>query len=197
MARVVRYAELGDDPPPNIDPRMIEPPVLLFDAAILSHMTMGQALLMKGRQDYFVRWHDGFDGHGRGRRVDGTDERKPDREIDFGFGHYFGPNLTSVFGYRVTSRVGAENRFFAGARYRLPYFVDLTVTADDDRDLRFEAERALQVTDRGALFGRLEYDTLTYADWEVGATWTIDQQLGLMATYDSDHGLGFGVTLSL
>jgi len=197
MARVVRYAELGDEPPPNIDPRMIEPPALLFDAAFLTHMTMGQVLLMKGRQDYFLRWHDGFDGHGRGRRVAGTEEREADREIDLGFGHYFGPNLMSVFGYRVTNRVRAENRFFAGARYRLPYFVELTVTADDDRDLRFEAERALQVTARGALFGRVEYDTLTYGDWEVGASWTLDQQLGLTLGYDSDHGFGVGVTLSL
>jgi FtsP/CotA-like multicopper oxidase with cupredoxin domain len=75
--------------------------------------------------------------------------------------------------------------------------VHASVTADDELDVRVELEKSLQITARGALFGAVEYDTNTYGDWSTGVTWTLLKELGLIAQYDSDHGFGAGVTISL
>lgn len=193
MARVLSYAELGEDHQPTLDPRMDQLGFFYLDAALLSHMSMGNARWMQGREMYFGAWRGGYDedegGHGHGHARE--------REIDLGWAHYLGPNHSTVAGYRFTDRRGAQNRFFAGVQYRLPYLVHATLTADDDRDLRLGLEKSLQVTARGALVGSVEYDTNTYADWSLGATWTLDKELGFSVQYDSDHGFGAGVTVRL
>jgi len=198
MARAISYAQLGEDHEVSLDPKMIEPSFLFLDAAVMNHMTMAHVMWMKGREDFFVRWHGGYgdDGEGMGHNANdgGHDE---EREIDLGWSHYFDPNLSSVLGYRFTNDQDAEDRFFAGVRYRLPYMVHASLTADDELDVRVELEKSLQITARGALFGAVEYDTNTYTDWSTGVTWTLLKELGLIAQYDSDHGFGVGVTISL
>jgi hypothetical protein len=62
---------------------------------------------------------------------------------------------------------------------------------------RVGLEKPPQLTARSALFGGIEYDTNTDADWDVGLSWTLGRHIGLAAQYDSDHGFGVGVTLSL
>jgi FtsP/CotA-like multicopper oxidase with cupredoxin domain len=200
MARVISYAEQGEDHTPSLDPKMIEPSFFFLDAAFMSHMSTGHAMWMKGREDLFVRWHGGYehgdDGEDMGHMSgDGGDDEE--REIDLGWSHYFDPNLSSVLGYRFTNDEDAEDRVFGGVRYRLPYMVHATLTADDELDFRVELDKSLQITARGALFGAVEYDTNTYGDWSTGVSWTLLKELGLIAQYDSDHGFGAGVTISL
>jgi hypothetical protein len=163
---------------------------------------MGHVMFMQGREDFFVNWDIGYggddhdDGHGmhHGEAQGGHED---EREIDVGWSHYVNPNLSSILGYRFTDIDGADDRFFAGARYRLPYLIESSLTVDDDGDLRGRLAKSLQLTARGALFGAVEYDTGTYADWSSGASLTLLKQLGLIAEYDSDHGLGVGVTVRL
>lgn len=205
MARVVSYAEQGEDHEPTVDPRMLEPLFFFLDAAFLTHMAEGHAMVMKGRDDFFVHWHGGYDSHsdtdehgGAHGGAHGSGHGDDDeREIDLGWSRYFGPNLSSVLGYRFTNEDRADDRFFGGVRYRLPYLVHATLTLDDEFDARLELEKSLQITGRGALFGSVEYDTNTYGDWAAGVTWTLDKELGLIAQYDSDHGFGVGVTIRL
>jgi hypothetical protein len=143
-------------------------------------------MLMRGREDVFVRWHGGYEqGH------DGK------REVDLGASHHFGPNLTGLAGYRFTTEEHTEDRMFAGARYRLPYFVHATVTADSESDWRFELEKSLRLTLRWSLTGHVEYDTNTYGDWSLETAWTVSKRMGAIARYDSDHGLGVGLSLRL
>jgi hypothetical protein len=187
MARVVSYLELGADHQPALDPAMIAPSYLFVDAAVLSNMTQGHAMLMSGRNDYFARWHSGYGN-------DGNDEM---REVDLGLSHSYDPNLSALAGYRFTTKQHAEDRVFAGARYRLPYLVYATFSADSEADLRFELEKSLRLSARWSLEGRVEYDTNTYTDWKLGTTWTVTKQVGAIAQYDSEHGLGVGVTVRL
>jgi hypothetical protein len=110
---------------------------------------------------------------------DGGNDKE--REIDVGWSHYVDPNLSTVLGYRFTNEGNGEDRFFGGVRYRLPYMVHTSLTADDELDVRVELEKSLQITARGALFGAVEYDTNTYSDWSTGVTWTLLKQVGLIA----------------
>ncbi len=187
MARVLSYLELGADHQPVLDPAIIAPSYLFLDAAFLSNMTQGHAMLMTGRNDFFARWHSGY-GNG------GNDEM---REVDLGMSHYYNPNLSALAGYRFTTEERAEDRLFAGARYRLPYLVYATATADSEAGLRFELEKSLRLSARWSLVGRVEYDTNTYTDLRIGTTWTLSKALAAIAQYDSDHGLGVGVTVRL
>ncbi len=187
MARVVSYLELGAEHQPTLDPAMIAPSYLFLDAAFLSNMTQGHAMLMSARNDFFARWHSGYGN-------DGNDELS---EVDLGLSHYYDPNLSALAGYRFTTKQHAEDRLFAGARYRLPFLVYATASADSEADLRFELEKSLRLCARWSLAGRVEYDTNTYTDWRLSTTWTVTKQFGAIAQYDSEHGLGVGVTVRL
>ncbi|MEZ6013652.1 MAG: multicopper oxidase domain-containing protein [Planctomycetota bacterium] len=197
MGRVVSYASLGADHMPTLPPALNSPSYAFLDATFLTHMSMGMAMWMRGREDFYVRWNGGYsdsEAHSGAGRHHGHSE---EREIDLGWSHYVDANLSTMAGYRFTNVDGAANRFFVGARYRLPYLVRATVTADDDRDVRVGLEKRLQITARGALFGSVEYDTGSYADWATGGAWTLDKELGLTVMYTKDHGFGVGVSLQL
>ena len=187
MARVVSYLELGAEHQPVLDPAMIAPTYLFLDAAVLSNMTEGHVMLMSGRNDFFARWDTGY----------GIEDHDSKGEVDLGLSHYYDPNLSALAGVRFTSKEHAEDRLFAGAHYRLPYLVYATVSADTEADLRFELVKSLRLGARWSLAGHVEYDTNTYTDWKLGTTWTATKQIGAIVQYDSEHGLGVGVTVRL
>ena len=182
MARVFSYREQGEDHTPTGDPALIDPVFYFLDANVQTSMTMGRAWLMRGDDDLVLRWDLGFD------------EEHEDREVDLLWMHTLDVNLATVLGYRNTSVHGAEDRFFAGLRYRLPYLVNAELTLDDEADLRLALEKELMLTNRLGVEGRLEYDTLTDTESEAGLTWTLTKRLGLTAGYHSEHGAGVGLT---
>ena len=55
------------------------------------------------------------------------------------------------------------------------------------------------VTDDQVQFtaGSLEYDTNTEEEWSVGGNWVLSKHFGLTIQYDSDHGLGAGLSFRL
>ena len=93
--------------------------------------------------------------------------------------------------------VGAEDRAFGGARYRLPYFVMTTLTLDSEGDLRLQLDKEQRLMDRLTLFGRYEFDTNTEEEWTVGARWTASKSFGFVIQEHSGHGFGAGLFLRL
>ncbi|MFT7679909.1 MAG: FtsP/CotA-like multicopper oxidase with cupredoxin domain [Planctomycetota bacterium] len=185
MARVFSYRGQAPDHRPSIDPKLLNPTFAFVDAVVQSHMTMGRAVVMQGRNDYLVRWDAGIDA-----------EEHEDREIDVAWSRYVDQNLSSILGYRFTNVHGASDRLFGGVRYRLPYLVKSELTLDERGDLRISLEKEYMLSNRLAAFASGEYDTNTYTEWEAGLGWTLSKRFGLVASYHSEHRAGFGLSFS-
>ena len=185
MARVFSYRGQGLDHRPSVDPKLLNPTFVFVNAAVQSHMTMGRAVVMRGREDFLVRWDAGIDA-----------EEHEDREIDVAWSHYNDRNLSSIVGYRFTNVRGASDRLFGGVRYRLPYLVQSELTLDERGDLRLGLQKEYMLTTRLAAFASGEYDTNTYAEWEAGLGWTLSKRIGLVASYHSEHRAGIGLSFS-
>ena len=180
MARVVSYQEQGEHHQPSIDPKLLNPTFFMGELSIQSHMTMGMAMVMRGREDFYASWNYGFHEH-------------DEYEIDLGWKHYFNPNVSSLVGYRFTNEHGSEDRFFAGVEYRLPYLVYSTVTIDSEGDARIQLEKDFQITGRLSITPEVQYDTGSQWEWGISADYMINRNFSLTAGYDSEHGLGGGI----
>ncbi len=184
MARVVSYAEQGEDHEPTYDPKLKNMKMWMVDGSIQSHMTMGMAMLMKGREDYYAMWEYGWYDH-------------EEYEVDFGWKHYFSPNWSSLAGYRLTNEHGAENRFFAGVQYRLPYLIYSTLAVDSEANFRLNLEKEFQLTSRLGLGAEAQYDTNPDLEenfeWGVSANYFLNGAFSLTGGYDSAHGWGGGL----
>lgn len=180
MARVVSYKEQGDNHKPSIDPKLLNPTFFMGEVSLQSHMTMGTAMLMRGREDFYVSWNYGFDDHN-------------EYEIDLGWKHYFNPSVSSVAGYRFTNEDNSEDRFFAGVEYRLPYLVYSTLTVDSEGDARVNLEKDFQLTSRLSITPELQYDTASQWEWGISADYMLSRDFSLTTSYDSEHGFGGGI----
>lgn len=185
MARVFSYREQGPEHEPSIDPKLINPRFFFVDGMVGSHMTMGKAVVMQGRDDLLLRWDAGLD----------TEEHE-NREVDLAWSRYLGPNLSTIVGYRFTNVESAEDRLFAGIRYRLPYLIQAEFALDDEGDLRLDLEKEYMLTNRLSTFAELQYDTNTREEWEAGLRWTTSKSFGVVASYHSEHGGGVGLAFS-
>ena len=186
MARVFSYTDQGPEHEVSLDPQMIDPTFVFLNASIQTSMTMGNLMLMRGRDDFGIAWDTGLDS-----------SEHSDREVDLYWSRYLSPDLTTVLGYRFADVVGAEDRAFGGARYRLPYFVMTTLTLDSEGDLRLQLDKEQRLMDRLTLFGRYEFDTNTDEEWTVGARWTASKSFGFVIQEHSGHGFGAGLFLRL
>lgn len=182
MARVVSYEKSRNpDYEPSVDPKLINHTVGMIDGMLLSNHTMGNARIMRGREDFGVMWDYGFHDHS-------------EYEIDAFWMHYFNPNLSTVLGYRFTNQHEAEDRAFAQLNYRLPFLFESTLALDSEGDLRLGLGKEFQLTDRLSLYGDIEYDTNTRWEWTVGTSYLLNKQFSLTGAYHNEHGWGGGVT---
>jgi len=183
MARVFSYRAATDpDYKPALDPKLINPWFLMLDGMVLNNMTMGMATAMTGRENFTFAWDYGFD------------QSHTQNEYDLEWSHYFNPNLSSALGYRLTDDPHAEDRAFAGIRYRLPYMIGTELTADSEGDLRISLGKELQLTQRLSIFGDVEYDTNTQWEYSAGSSFILNKQLSATAAYSSHHGFGAGIS---
>lgn len=180
MARVISYEEQGEDHEPALDPKLINPPFFLAQGSIQSHMTMGMATFMKGREDLMTVWDVGYGDH-------------DEYEVDVTWNHYFDPDWTSFLGYRFTNDAEAENRIIGGVAHRLPYLISSFAQVDSEGEFRFGLGKDVPLTDRVTVFGDVEYDTNTEWEWTAGAAYLLNKRLSLITQYHSEHGFGAGV----
>jgi len=182
MARVVSYEKSRNpDYEPTVDPKLINHTVAMIDGMLLSNHTMGNARIMRGREDFGVMWDYGFHDH-------------REYEIDAFWMHYFNPNLSTVLGYRFTNQHEAEDRAFAQINYRLPFLFESTLALDSEGDVRVGLGKEFQLTDRLSLYGDIEYDTNTLWEWTAGASYLLNKQFSLTGAYHNEHGWGGGVS---
>ena len=183
MARVFSYAAAEDpDYKPTLDPKMDNPWYFMTEGMVLSQMTMGMATVMSGRENFTFMWDYGYDAH------------HMENEYDLFWSHYFSPNVSTFLGYRLTDSMDAEDRFFGGVKYRLPYLIETDLAVDSEGDFRIGVGRELQISPRLKVFGDVEYDTNTEWQYSAGASYLINKQFSLSTFYTSDHGLGAGVS---
>ncbi|YCM44607.1 multicopper oxidase domain-containing protein [Verrucomicrobiaceae bacterium 227] len=180
MARVFSYqAAVDPTHKPSLDPKLINPSFLMVDGMVQNNMTMGNATLMKGRENYGLMWDYGFHEH-------------KEYEIDGYWSHYFNPRFSTVAGYRFTNQDASEDRAFAGVSYLLPYFVQGSLSIDSEGDARMGLAKELQLTPRLSLFGDIEYDTNTDLEWTAGASYLINKEISITGSYHNEHGWGAG-----
>jgi FtsP/CotA-like multicopper oxidase with cupredoxin domain len=183
MARVFSYAAAEDASyKPTLDPGMTGETWFMTEGMVLSNMTMGMATLMRERENLSFMWDYGYDEH------------HTENEFDFYWSHYFNPNLTTSLGYRITDSMDAEDRVFGTVSYRLPYMVQTDLSLDSEGDVRLGIGRELQLTPRLSIFGDVEYDTNTEWKFQAGSSWLINKQLSVTTFWNTDHGLGAGLS---
>jgi FtsP/CotA-like multicopper oxidase with cupredoxin domain len=203
MTRVFSY-RAGEDPSysPPIDPHHMGMAMPTIDGMLLHNMSTGHAHIMQGRETLGLHWHVAFEKHhdsdgglreffAHGHEDEGI---FGDYEIDLHWSHYFGPNLSSIVGYRLTNEEETSDRGFAGISYRLPYMVETSLQLDTLGDLRLGIEREFQITPRLGLQTEAEYDTATGFEWSAYGSCVLSKELSLTAGYDSGHGWGAGMS---
>ena len=186
MARIVSYAEQGADHNPSYDPKLKNMKMWMADVNIQSNMTMGTAMLRKGREDYYTMWEYGFHNHNK-------------YEVDFGWKHYLNSNLSSIIGYRVSNEHDDRNTFFGGVDYRMPYLIQSEFTVDTDANIRLSLEKEFQITNRLGLIFEAQYDTNPALDDNldlgISTDFFLNAEISLTAGYTSSHGFGAGLTI--
>jgi hypothetical protein len=153
-----------------------------IDGSIQSHLSTGMGTIQRGRDNLNLMWETGWE------RV----ERR-EYEIDATVSHYFNPRWTAFGGYRLTNMMEGHDAVIVGATYRLPYLVDFTTTLQSNGDARVALGKMFQLTTRVSLTARAEYDTAMKFSWNSSLSYTVSKRISLIATHDSDYGLGAGL----
>lgn len=186
MARVFSYEEQGPDHVPNFGEHDDDPLYFMAAGSFQSHMSMGMAMFMNARNDYYAMWDLGWHDHFEFEHVH--------YEIDLAWRRYINPNFSTVLGARLTNEHDAVDRAFGGVEYRLPYLIESFAQVDSEGDFRFGLGKSLRLTDRLSVFGEVEYDTGSEWEWSAGAEYLLTKQLSLISEYHSEHGIGGGVS---
>jgi hypothetical protein len=181
MARVFSYEGQEAGHGVSLDPAMLNPSYVFLGGTLESHMSMGRAMLMRGRDDYGVAWDVGLGDH-------------REREVDLYWSRYLSADWSTVLGYRFAEDGEARDRAFVGMRHRLPYFIHTALTLDSDGEVRVSLKKDLRLTSHFSVFADVEYDTLTEEEWSVGGRWVLSKRFGLVLGQHSDHGFGGGLT---
>lgn len=186
MARVFSYEEQGPDHVPDFGEHDDDPFYFMASGSFQSHMSMGMAMFMNARNDYYAMWDLGWHDH--------FDFDHVHYEVDLAWRRYIDPNFSTVLGARLTNEHDAVDRAFAGVEYRLPYLIDSFAQVDSEGDFRFGLAKSLRITDRLSIFGEVEYDTGSEWEWSAGAEYLLTKQLSLISEYHSEHGIGGGLS---
>lgn len=116
MVRTIRVTGAdGAEPPHPAATHAMATTYAWGQAAFTNASATGYATIQSGRDNLYVRWEEGL------RRGDGHE-----REISYQ--RYLDTRLSLVAGYRFGNLDGDRDGPFAGAAFRLPYFVDLGLT---------------------------------------------------------------------
>lgn len=185
MARVFSYEEQGPDHVPDFGEHDEDPFYFMASGSLQTHMSMGMAMFMNSRNDYYAMWDIGWHDF----RFD-----HPHYEIDLAWRRYFDPNFSTVLGARLTNGHDEVDRAFGGIEYRLPYLINSFAQVDSEGDFRFGLGKSLQLTDRLSIFGGVDYDTGSEWEWSAGADYLLTKQLSLISEFQSDHGIGGGIS---
>jgi hypothetical protein len=179
MARVVHYE--GSPLTPNLIPirdKLYEQPLYGWvEAALLSQMNEGVAVVRDARNDGVVEWENGWD---RTFDVSATYERYINRLLMLRVGGNFTEDA---------------KRAIFGVRYLLPLAIESGFWVGTDGNVRIEVGRELVVTPRLSVFGRFEFNSEEEDEWLAGAAYVLTRELSVAFQYHSIYGAGAGAVL--
>ncbi|MCF6311147.1 MAG: multicopper oxidase domain-containing protein [Verrucomicrobiales bacterium] len=189
MARVVRYNNFtaSADVEANRGAIYHNSWYLFGFADVLSNMSQGAVRYENAAHIFTLEWEAGWQG------VQGTEW-----ETQFTYDRYFN-RFTSVFAGVYMEGLNASreaDRLIAGIRYLLPLNLSTSAWVGSDGEARITLGRELMLTPRLSVFGDLEYDTLDYWSTQAGLSYMLNQYASATALWDSNYGVGAGVTIS-
>jgi FtsP/CotA-like multicopper oxidase with cupredoxin domain len=183
MVRTIRVTGAdGAEPPHPAATHAMATTYAWGQAAFTNASATGYATIQSGRDNLYVRWEEGL------RRGDGHE-----REISYQ--RYLDTRLSLVAGYRFGNLDGDRDGPFAGAAFRLPYFVDLGLTQQSGGETRAALAKSLQLTDRLSLDLSYRYGRRTHASTAADLRYLLTKDLSLTAGYSSDFGAGAGILI--
>lgn len=190
MARVVRYE--GFTPAPETEAigdgiYDEHDPFLTYGYAdVLSNMTQGQITASSLLNIFNLEWEAGWDG------VSDTEWETTltyERFINRFTNVFVGVHAEGVDWARE------DEQLVGGIRYLLPANFLSTAWMDSDGEARITLERELMLTPRLGVFGEVEYDTREQWSYQAGVSYMLTQYISATSLWDSDYGLGAGVTI--
>lgn len=190
MARVVRYEAFTPAPETAAVRDKIysehNPWFFYGYADALSNKTQGTLIYSNPFNILTINWEAGWDG------VDGVAW-----EGDLSYGRYIN-RFTTVFAGMYAEGLDSERedeRLIAGIRYLLPGNFWSEAWIDHEGEARITLERELMLTPRLGIFGEVEYDTRDNWSSQAGLSYILTQYLSVTALWDSDYGVGAGLTI--
>jgi FtsP/CotA-like multicopper oxidase with cupredoxin domain len=188
MARVVRYDGYNADPATAAiaGKRYNQHTFVFARADVLSNMTQGSLTVSNLRNDLMLSWEAGWE------KVDGTTW-----ESEITYGRYINRFLTVFGGVYLDGVDGTREdiRPIVGLDYLLPLNFHAAAWVDDEGEARVTLEREIMLTPRLGVFGEAEYDTIEGWSYQGGASYLIKKNISATALWDTDYGVGGGVTL--
>jgi FtsP/CotA-like multicopper oxidase with cupredoxin domain len=181
MIRAIRVTAADGAEPPHPPGKHVMPTVYAWgQASFTTASASGFATIQSGRDNFNVSWMEGMrhdDGH----------------ERELSYTRYIDTRLSLIAGYRFDNMDCGRDGPFAGASFRLPYFIDLSLTHQSGGETRAMIMKSLQLTDRLALDLGYRYGRQTGVATSADLRYLLTKQLSLTAGYSSDFGAGIGL----
>ncbi len=155
-------------------------------ADVLSNQTQGAITLSNPLNILSLEWEAGW------KNTDGTDW-----EGDLTYGRYFNRFTTAFAGIYAEGNDfdSDKERAIFGISYLLPGNFMSRAWVDSDGGARIILDRELMLTPRLSIFGEVEYDTHDKWSSQVGLGYILTQYISATALWDSDYGVGAGLTI--
>ena len=181
MVRTIRVTGPDGAEPPHPPGTHAMPNTYAWGQASLTtaHFA-GFATLQSGRDNWYLRWDEGVragDWH----------------ETEALYQRYVDTRLALMAGYRSDTSPGGREAAFAGATFRLPYFLQLTLTQQAGGETRGELTKSLQLSDRFSLDLALRHGRKTGTFTSADLHYLLNKTFSLTAGYSSDFGAGLGI----
>ena len=181
MIRTIRVTAADGAEPPHAAATHSMPTTYAWgQASFTTASATGFATIQSGRDNLNFRWEEGM------RQGDG-------HERELSYSRYLSTRLTLLAGYRFDNMDGGRDGPFAGASFRLPYFVDLGLTQQSGGETRGTLMKSLQLTDRLSLDLGYRYGRNTGSSASADLRYLLTKNFSLTAGYSSDFGAGVGV----
>lgn len=183
MMRVVRVTGPNGEEPPHAPALHAMPSIFAWgEATFTSAFHQATLTLRQEEHDLTLDWMQGAqagDGH----------------EGLLAYRHTFSTKLSAFAGYRWDTMAGGVDGLVAGATYRLPYFIDVSLSQQSGGETRLEATKTLQLLDRLSLRLGIQHGRRTGTAGAALLDYRLTKEASLSFGYSSEFGSGAGLTL--
>jgi FtsP/CotA-like multicopper oxidase with cupredoxin domain len=155
-------------------------------ADVLSNETQGTITLSNTLNIFSLKLEAGW------KNTDGTDW-----EGELTYGRYFNRFTTVIAGVCAQGNDfdSETERGIVGFSYLLPGNFISHAWIDSDGEARVTLNRDLRLTPRLSIFGEVEYDTHDKEASQAGLSYMFTEYVSATALWDSDYGVGAGLTI--